>query len=247
MQISFFEEFPNSNTLSKLDLIKFPTKLYLAEYSIEGYKNYKEQLHNKYKNLKEVVWWPVLNVDEGYWLSPWSKRRALLRLFHSLLDEKIPILWDAEYPKKIGLFLTQFLKHFKNKRLIRAFFKKYQGKIYTAEYIIDSKFLESSCLSFDPNRYNNIKIKMLYSSMHPRFTDSFVRNEIKKLKEKYSENIFIGLGVLDMGMTKLEPKIKPEHLERDLQICKELGIKEVVIYRLGGLNEEYLKVIKKFT
>src|SRR3989344_6965851 len=99
MRISFFEEYPNPSTLSKLNLVKFPTKLYLSEYSIEGYKQYKNELQKKYKNLKEVVWWPILNFHEGYWFSPWTKRIALLRTFHSLLKENIPILWDAEFPR----------------------------------------------------------------------------------------------------------------------------------------------------
>src|SRR3989344_4598289 len=162
MQISFFEEFPNSSNLSKLDLIKFPTRLYLAEYSIEGYKQYKKELQSKYKNLKEVIWWPILNVNEGYWLSPWSKRRALLRLFHCLLNEKISILWDAELPRKHSLLFSQFFLHFKNKELIKSFFSKYKGQIYTAEYVVDNKSLEDNCLTFDPNNYSNIKIKMIY-------------------------------------------------------------------------------------
>lgn len=248
MQISFFEEFPNSTTLSKLDLVKFPTKLYLADYSIESYKQYKKELQSKYKNLKEVIWWPILNVNEGYWLSPWAKRRALLRLFSTLLNEKIPILWDAEFPRNIKLIFTQFFKHFKNRKLIKSFFEKYKGNIYTAEYILESKFLEKNCLNFNTNKYKNItKIKMIYSSMHPSFTDGFIRNKIKGLKEKYKDKIFFGLGVTAIGLTKLEPIIKPKHLERDLRICKEEGIKEVIIYRLGGLNKEYIKVINKFT
>lgn len=250
MQISFFEEFPNSKTLSKLDMIKFPTKLYLAEYKIEGFKQYKKELHNKYKNLKEVIWWPVLNVHEGYWLSPWTKRRALLRLFHSLINEKIPILWDAEFPRNKKLVFTQLFKYFKNKKLIKSFFKKYQGDIYTAEYFIDNKFmkwiLEINCLSFNPKEYSNIKIKMMYTSMLPWLTEGFIINEIKGYKEKYEEKFFVGLGVLAKGLNMNEPLITPEHLERDLRICKELKIKEVVIYRLGGLNKEYLKVINNF-
>lgn len=247
MQISFFEEFPNKNTLDKLKLIKFPTKLYLADYSIESYKQYKKELESKYKNLKEVIWWPILNVHEGYWLSPWTKRRALLRIFHTLLNEKISILWDAEFPKKRKLIFTQFFKHFKNRKLIKSFFEKYKGSIYTAEYLTENRFLEKNCLNFNPNKYNNIKIKMLYSSMRPWLSEDNIKKKIKELKEKYKDKIFICLGVLDTGINKNEKIIKPENLERDLKICKELNVKEVIIYRLNGLNKEYMEVINKFT
>ena len=40
---------------------------------------------------------------------------------------------------------------------------------------------------------------------------------------------------------------KPELFRKEhLKLCDEIGIKEVVLFRLGGLNKEYLKVIKKF-
>ncbi|MBS3152555.1 hypothetical protein J4230_04050 [Candidatus Woesearchaeota archaeon] len=251
MQISFFEEFPNDKTLNKLNLINFPTKLYLADYNMESYKQYKKELQNKYKNVKEVIWWPLLNEYEGYWLSPWSKRRALLRLFHSLLNEKVSILWDAEFPRKRSLIYWNFFKYFKNKKLIKSFFKKYQGQIYTAEYFTDGslmkKFQEFNCLSFNPKKYNNTKIKMMYSSMSSWLTENIIRDEIKSYKKEYGDKFFIGLGVLDVGINNNEKIITSENLERDIRICKELGVKEIVIYRLSGLNKEYLKVIKKFT
>ena len=62
MQISFFEEFPNFKTLGKLDLIKFPAKLYLEEYSVEGYKQYKKELYpisiynpDQFLNIKNFI------------------------------------------------------------------------------------------------------------------------------------------------------------------------------------------------
>lgn len=251
MKISFFVEPTNSINLSKLKLVKFPTKLYISEYSIESYKLYKKQLQKKHKNIKEVIWWPILNVSEGYWLSPWTKRRALLRTFHNLLKEKIPILWDAEFPKNRSLIFTQSLKYFKNKKLIKAFFEKYKGKIYTAEYFLESKFLkkfgEYSALSFSPKKYKNVTpIKMMYTSHWPWMSEHFIRNKIKELKEKHGNKVFIGLGCTAKGMALIEPIISPKQLERDIRICKEEGIKEVIIYRLGGMNKDYIKVIKKF-
>lgn len=246
MKISFFEEFPTKENLSKLDLIDFPTKIYLADYHIDSFKQYEKEIKSKNKHVKELIWWPVLNYNEGYWLSPYSKRKALLRLFHSLLNQNIPILWDCEFPIKRHLVFTQFFKSFKNKKLIKAFFKKYQGKVYTAEYILDSKFLNFNCLIFDPNIYNNTKIKMMYSSMHLWLTENEFKNKLEYFKSKYGDKFFASLGVLDIGIQNKEKAMSPELLERDLRLCKEAEIKEVVIYRLGGLNKEYLRVIKKF-
>ena len=197
MKIYFFEEFPNNSTLSKLSLVKFPTKLFLADYSIEGFKLYDKEIRKEYKNVKELIWWPVLNVDEGYWLSPFSKRKALLRLFHQLMNEKIPILWDAELPKKRSLMFTQFFKSFKNKKLIKSFFKHYKGKIYTAEYLEENRYTAKNCLSFDPKIYGNFKIKMLYSSVHSWMDDNYIKNKFCKrnilknfLRQSFFNNFF---------------------------------------------------------
>ncbi len=245
MQISFFEEFCNGKSLSKLELIKFPTKLYLADYSIEGFKQYKKEL-SKYNNIKEFIYWPVLNVNEGYWLSPFSKRKALLRLFNKLLNEKISILWDAEPPKNRTLIFTQIFKYFKNKKLIKSFFKKYQGTIYTAESSIDNWLFKFNLLNFDPKVYNNIPVKMMYSSTQIWLTESTMKSKIQACKERYGNNFIIGLGLLAKGMGINERILTKEQLERDLKICKELNVKEVVLFRLEGLNEEYLEVIKKY-
>src|SRR3989344_5423828 len=142
MKISFFEEYPNTKTLEKLDLINFPTKLYLAEYSIEGYKNYKHQLQKQNKNIKE------------------------------------------------------------------------------------SKLYKNLCLNFDPKEYGNDKVKMIYSSMS-KISKEQIINKIKELKEKYKENIIIGLGVLTTGMEKNEKILSLENLERDLQICNDSDVNEV--------------------
>lgn len=246
MKIYFFEEFPNSSALSKLKLVKFPTKLFLADYSIEGFKLYEKEIKKEHKNVKELIYWPVLNVDEGYWLSPFSKRKALLRLFHQLLNEKIPIMWDAEFPRKRSLMFTQFLKSFRNKALIKSFFKNYKGTIYTAEYLKESNFLVNNCLSFDPREYNNFKIKMLYSSVHYWMDDEYIKNKLNELKRKYGNNLLIGLGCLATGMDNNEKLLSAEQLKRDLRLCKESGVGEVVLFRIGGLNEDYLKVIEKF-
>ena len=250
MKISFFEEFPNKESLSKLNLIDFPTKIFLADYHIESFKLYEKEIMYKNKNIKELIWWPVINVSEGYWLSPFSKRFALLRVFHSLLYENISILWDAELPKNRFLLFTQLFKFYKNKKLIKSFFKKYNGKIYTAEYSgISNKFLimlfNGLCLFFNPKEYNNYVIKMFYSSMH-NLSEIDMKNRISEGIKKYNDKFIVGLGVLSYGINKNEKLITPELLERDLEICKNNNVSEVVIFRLGGLNKEYLKIMKKF-
>ena len=56
----------------------------------------------------------------------------------------------------------------------------------------------------------------------------------------------VALGTIAVGITGNEPILNPEELARDLKIAKNNGINEVVIFRLGGLNKEYVDVIKKY-
>jgi len=249
MKIGFFEEYPNSITLKKLNLIKFPTKLYLADYSIYGYKALVQKIKKDYPLAKEFVYWPIVNVKDGYWFSPWTRRKALLRSLHELMNSKTKILWDAEFPKNKKLFFTQIFKKRKNKKLIKGFFNKEGNRIYTAEYFTKNKLLNrvlrKNHLFFNSNIYNNKIIKMMYSSIHS-YKKETKEDLLKKEIKKHGNRLLVGLGVTAKGMTKREKLITPQALEEDLELCKKLNIKEIVIYRLGGLNKDYIKVINKF-
>lgn len=238
MKVYFFEEYPTKKNLDKLDLVDFNTKLFIADYSIEGFKAITKQIKNNF--VKESIYWPLLNIKEGYWFSAFSKRKAMLRSFNELNNTKIKIMLDLELPmltKK--LFFTQFFKSFKNKKYILGFIKKYYRRIYTGEYFFDSKKFGLSI-----NEGQKV-IKMMYSSML-KVNNKEKRKKLIKLKEKYGKNLLIGLGCIGVGVLGNEKQITIEELERDFKLCRDLGIQEVVIFRLGGLNKEYLKVIKKF-
>jgi hypothetical protein len=63
--------------------------------------------------------------------------------------------------------------------------------------------------------------------------------------KEYGDKFRIGLGCVGKGILKIEPILTPEELAKDLEIAEERGAAEAIIYRLGGLNEEYIKVIHK--
>lgn len=249
MKISFFEEFMDNNIMKKLNLIDFPTKIYLADYHISTFDMYKNKLRRENNQVEEVIWWPIVNKKDGYWLSPFTRKRALASVLYNLRNKDIPILWDAELPKNKMLLLTELKKFRRNKLVIKEFFKQYKGKIYTAEYFLErgliKKWSSKLMLTFDPKKYNNTIIKMMYTSMH-NYPVGFIKNELSSNVKIYGKNFMVGLGVLTYGINGNERPISLEYLERDLRLCKEAGISEVVIYRLGGLDKEYLNVIKKF-
>ena len=67
---------------------------------------------------------------------------------------------------------------------------------------------------------------------------------ILKIKDK--ENYSISLGTLSMGIMGNEKIISPENLEKDLEFVKKAGFKKAIIFRLEGINENYVKVLEKF-
>ncbi len=239
LMISFFVEYPEEE-LDKIELLDFDTKLYVAAPSIREFNKIKLKVNNL--NVTDIVYWPTLKNNDGYWLSPFSDRDALLKVIDETNGKAL--LWDAELPRKKYQAITRLLEFFKNKKDIENYFHKNPGKIYTAEYFPHSKLLEIFGLSFNPNKFGNKMIKMIYSSMH-EYPESVVQKEMAYGKNNYGDNFIVGLGTLAAGVKGDEPKISPELLERDLRIAREAGVKEAVIYRLGGLSQEYLKVIKK--
>src|SRR3989344_9192431 len=97
MLISFFEEFPTRENLAKLDFVTWKTKLYLASPGLEAFNLAQTDLRVN-KQLLDIIYWPVLKKKEGYWISPFSQRKALQRTFHELTKQVVPVLLDLELP-----------------------------------------------------------------------------------------------------------------------------------------------------
>ncbi len=247
MQISFFEEFPIPKNLSKLNLISWQTRLYLAASDLREFDWIKSSM--KYKNVREIVYWPILKISEGYWISPFSSRRALLRIFSELQEKKISVMLDLELPttKNPWLYLTEGLNFFKNKNLIQKFIENYSGQVYLAEYYPQGKLMER-ILEFFGLHYQNKKarvIKMIYHSTH-KFNGEFIFDEMKHGRKERGERFLVAYGTIAKGIQRNEPILSLEQLKKDLLLAKRAGIKEVIIYRLGGLNRQYADILKQF-
>ncbi len=249
MQISFFEEFPTKSNLSKLKLVTWPTKLYVGAKSVAEFNRIKSTI--KSKQVKEIIYWPLLEKKEGYWISPFSRRRALLRIFSELQRKKIPVMLDLELPttQNPWLYITQKINFFRNKRLIREFIENYNGEVYLAEYYPEGKWKER-ILKFYGLHYSSSKvkvIKMVYHSLHRFINQEFLEGEFKRGVEEYGKNYLVALGTIAAGVHGNEPNISLEQLQQDLEMAKKCGIKEVVLFRLGGMDEWYGKVLREFT
>jgi hypothetical protein len=247
MRISFFEEFPIKENLSKLNLINFPTKLYLAAKSLTEFNQLKSTIRNK--QVKEIIYWPILDKKEGYWISPFSKRKALLRILNELNNQKVPVMLDLELPttKNPSLYLTQSLNFLRNKKLISNFIQYHKSEVSLAEYYPNGKKQELFLKAIGIH-YNNPRakiIKMIYHSMH-NFNEEFLTNEIRRGINQYKDNFIMALGTITVGIQGNEPILSPQQLQKDINLAKTEGVKEVIIFRLGGLNAGFLKILENY-
>lgn len=245
MLISFFEEFPTKGNLEKLKIITWSSKLYLAAKSREEFEILAKSIKNK--KIKEIIYWPILEKNEGYWFSPFTNHKALNRIFSELKNKTISVMLDLELPftQNMLLFFTQLIYFWSNKKKIKNFIEQYQGKFYLAEYTPWGRYQHKilSILGLDYKNSNTSVIKMMYRSFH-NWSEEELRQKILENKQLYGNKLILAFGTIAIGIQGRERIISVEELKNDLQVAQESGIKEVVIFRLGGLTKEYVEVIK---
>jgi hypothetical protein len=253
MRINFYEEFPTNRNLAKLKLVPFGTKVFLAAHSLDEFFRLKKQVNRVSKNA-EAHYWPVLTRDEGYWMSPFSNGEALKRIIGELKREKsrMKVVWDAEIPARRFLLLKNIPLFFGNKETINEFLKN--AETYNKDIMITENLLLGASvmgnifgLYFDPKIFPVKKTIMFYTSMiRSEALQTLLLKRIAKLKNEIGDRLTVGLGTIAPGVEGDEPLLKTDELDKDLEEMVQIGIDEVIIYRLGGLNEKYLKVIEKY-
>lgn len=241
MEVGFYEEFPSKKNLNKLKLISFPTRIFIAEKSLKEFKKWENYVKKINKKTK-CGYWPI--IKNSYWISPFSNTKDLQETFNELSKLKNKLLIDLELPfLNRKMFLKNFLKFPKNKKLIKEFIEKNKKRIVTAEYPSSIFSIFTKILGI------NYKIKteksiMWYSSMFSEKLNNKIKENLPKLKNK--KQYSISLGTIAKGILGNEPIISPENLEKDLEFVKKAGFNKVIIFRLEGLNKNYLKVLKEF-
>jgi hypothetical protein len=253
MRISFFEEYPLEKNLSKIKIIPFQTNLYLGCRNVKEFLELRAKLKKKFKNLDKVIYWPILDLSEGYWLSAFSKTSAIKRVFKELksTEENFPVLWDAELPiLNKRLFFTEILHFPFNRNLIHKVLQSQKDNhpLIVAELPRDGVRRLLSIMGGSSFPFSNYhRLDMLYTSMLKiENKEKYVRGVIRNNKNRF-KRYSVGLGLIERGEEDhVTPLISPKELERDLTIVKKERIREVVIYRLGGLNKRYLSVLKKY-
>lgn len=240
MKIDFYEEFPNKKNLEKLKLIKFETRLFIAAKSLKEFKEFEKKAKKINKKI-ECAYWPI--VKNSYWISPFSNNQDLIELFNNLNKCKNHLLIDLELPLNRKLIWRNMFSYFKNKKLIKDFLEQNKNRITTAQFpsYVLSLFMKILGLDY------NVKIEksfMWYSSMCKEKRNQNIKEYLRELKDK--QNYPISLGTIAVGILGNEPILSPKSLEKDLEFISRIGFKKVIIFRLGGLNKNYINTLNKF-
>lgn len=259
MRINFFEEYPTTGNLEKAKLIDFKSTIFLAAHSLAEFHIFKKNLLSINDKL-DVAYWPILS--RTYWISPFSYTSDLEKLFEELKEsnEKLTVLIDLELPflNNRFLFIRNGFSFFKNKKIIRKFLKAsslYNLNIVTVEYPPVNYFVlgiyRMLGISYASKKYKNTSCIMYYSSLLPKITNNYIFEKITDflplLKKEKKLDFEIGLGTIAVGVLENEPILSPKNLARDLAFMNDNHFETVTIFRLGGLNEEYLNSIRPFT
>jgi hypothetical protein len=255
MRINFFEEYPTDENLKKAELIDFNSTIFLAAHSLEEFYKYKEKLLTINKNL-DVAYWPIL--PRTYWISPFSYTSDLEKLFKELKQtkEKITVLIDLELPVMNNklLLVRNLFGFLKNKKILKKFIKKaplYNINIITAEYPPVNLFFlwlyRIFGISYNPEIYGNTSCIIYYTSM---FSNKYILQKITKtiidIVTKQNPKLELGLGTIATGVMGNEPILSPKNLTRDLSFMKKNNFETATIFRLGGFDMEYYKIIKLY-
>ncbi len=250
MNISFFEEFPTKNNLAKLKLVKRKTRLFVAAKNLSEFRKVERFVQKNHPCLQEVVYWPILNEEEGYWISPWSDPAALERLFSSLHNNPKPVMLDLELPKHRGDIIRRLFSWWRNRRKIRQFLSSYSHKIYLVEMAhLPRWLLRFLGLSYQCPVSHCTPIFMYYTSFERQFLPaSIVGGRLRhKARLASQHGAMMGLGLLAGGIYGKEPVYRSEaELQEDLRIVKEERVREIVLFRLGGLTFQKVSILKQF-
>lgn len=226
MKIGFFEEFPYKIDFQKLQLLNFKPSLYIASRNYQGFNKIKGNLIDF-----ETVWWVTLSYLNGYWISPFTPKKSLMNMFEEIKNVDNKVMLDIEYPNLTPwLFITQMFKKESNKKIICKLLEEQRDKVVLCE---DTG---NNICEVDTER-----IWMFYTSMvigTSRRKNSLLKKFCNEGLRNWGEKFKIGLGCIGRGILKVEPQLSVMELKRNLYTAHECGVKEAIIYRLGGVLED---------
>lgn len=246
VRVGLYEEFPNPWRLAKLSQLDFPVTLAIAARSREEFLALRSEIQATYPQVREVVFWPLLADEEGYYPGPWSDPAGIKRLINDSAD--LPLLWDLEVPRGIKNIRTLSISNWwENRSVLAKLFETHPQPVHIwrthTSLGLDSLFLRLMGMYVAPNQESNARLHLdLYATgrgQDSRQLWQMVRCGV----EQYGERFIPSLGVLNDQEGPPEIFVPPATFRRNLEIARGAGASEIWIFGSNGLNSEYLNAI----
>lgn len=253
MRIDFLEEYPlEAANLAPAALWPHAARVYLATRRYDDFRACAQRLVSV-NPLMQAAWWPLLG--QSYWFSPWSHPQELAD-FIDVLDrertgaqDRLAVLIDLELPTlRPTLLLRHLAGHRRARALLTEIFQRapdWNIELATAEYPafggLNRRVWERLGISLDRRWPVRRRYIMYYPTLIPRVFHCAVRRHIGREARAGGDSYALALGPIARGALGNEVLRSPGDLAGDLAFARRCGIEGVGIFRLGGLNPEFLR------
>ena len=245
VRIGLYEEFPVPWRLDKLRQVDFPVTLAVAASSLDQFIELKTEILNTYPQVREVVFWPLLTKEEGYYPGAWSDANAVQRVAQEA--EGLPTLWDLEMPAGQTSLLVQ--NWWRNKIFLEQWLRQRTAPVYIwRSHVLmglDPLFLKLAAMHFDPADYPMVSLQLdLYTAGEGQPKD-LLAQVLRCGVEAYGDRFIPSFGVLNDGQGPENIFVPVNTLKRNLQLARAAGVSEIWLFGANGLNAEYLAALKE--
>ena len=243
VRIGLYEEFPGSDRLDKLRQVDFPVSLALAASSRAQFLQLRDTVRREYPQVRDVLFWPLLTPDEGYYPGAWSDATAVRRAAREA--EGLPVLWDLELPRNPAR--PSLRDWWRNRTFIDALLQQRAEPTHiwrsSTAMGLDSALLRLSALQFDPLRYRQVSLQLDLYATGAGLPDPVLRRVLRCGVERYGDRFIPSFGVLNDGQAATDVFVPTATLQRYLQAARQAGVGEVWVFGANGLTGDVVRTL----
>lgn len=243
VRIGLYEEFPVPWRLDKLAMVDFPTTLSLTASSRGQFESLRDAVQSQYPQVVEVLFWPLLSKEAGYYPGPFSDAEAIKNAAAGADD--LPVLLDWELP--LGTPNISLANWWQVRSDTDAWLRSRSAPTHIwrahTSMGLDPLFLRLVGIHYDPQDYPDLYLHLdLYTTGEGLPSDELYRI-IRCGVEKYGDHFIPDFGSLDDREGPPEIFVPVATLRRYLEVARAAGVKEIWLFGVNGLNADYLSAL----
>jgi hypothetical protein len=244
VRIGLYEEFPSSSRLDKLRQMDFPVSLAIAASSREQFLQLRDAVRRAYPQVRDVLFWPLLTPDEGYYPGAWSNATAVQRAARE--TDGLPVLWDLELPRDPARPSPR--DWWRNRMFLDAWLRQRTEPTHiwrsSTALGLDSTLLQLSAFQFDPLRYRKVSMHLDLYATGDGLPDPLLRRVLRCGVERYGDRFIPSFGVLNDGQAAPDVFVPAATLQRYLRAARQAGVGEVWLFGANGLTGDVVRTLR---